>query len=53
MSHSLSHSGNGSPLDNAESFAPLLNDARLLVVDDVEQALLPEQGLEVDAVPPP
>ena len=54
MSHSLDHSGNNSPQDNADVFAPLLNEARLMVVDDEESlrittaAILEQEGYTVD-----
>lgn len=54
MSHPFDHSGNGSPLDDADVFAPLLNEARLLVVDDEESlrittaAIFEKEGYIVD-----
>jgi signal transduction histidine kinase len=51
MSHPIDHSGNGSPQD---VFAPLANDARLLVVDDEESlrittaAIFENEGYIVD-----
>ena len=54
MSHSFDHSGNNSPHDNADVFVPVLNEARLLVVDDEESlrittaAILEQEGYTVD-----
>jgi signal transduction histidine kinase len=54
MSNSLNHSGNGRPLEEASVFAPLLDEARLLVVDDEESlrittaAILEKEGYNVD-----
>ncbi len=51
MSHSIDHSGNGSPQD---VFVPLANEARLLVVDDEESlrittaAIFENEGYIVD-----
>src|SRR5215211_5189540 len=36
MSHTFDNHGNGGPLENAGVFVPVLNEARLLVVDDEE-----------------
>ena len=53
MSHSIDHQ-NGSPLDDAGVFIPILNEARLLVVDDEESlrittaAIFEKEGYIVD-----
>ena len=54
MSHPIDHSGNNRRLDSADAFVSLLNDARLLVVDDEESlrittaAILEQEGYIVD-----
>ena len=53
MSHTFNHRDD-SPLDNAGAFVPILNDARLLVVDDEESlrittaAIFEKEGYIVD-----
>src|SRR5215211_4644124 len=54
MSHPIDHSGSNARLDSANAFVSLLNDARLLVVDDEESlrittgAILEQEGYLVD-----
>ncbi|HEX7774867.1 MAG TPA: response regulator, partial [Pyrinomonadaceae bacterium] len=54
MSHSFDNHGNGGPLEDASVFVPVLNEARLLVVDDEESlrittaAIFEKEGYIVD-----
>ena len=54
MSHSFDNHGNGAPLEDASVFVPVLNEARLLVVDDEESlrittaAIFEKEGYIVD-----
>ena len=54
MSHSFENSGNGAPLEDAGAFVPVMNEARLLVVDDEESlrittaAIFEKEGYIVD-----
>ena len=54
MSHLFDNHGNGAPLEDASVFVPVLNDARLLVVDDEESlrittaAIFEKEGYIVD-----
>ena len=54
MSHSFENSGNNAPLDDASVFVPVLDEARLLVVDDEESlrittaAIFEKEGYVVD-----
>src|SRR5678816_2617574 len=54
MSHPFDNHGNGAPLEDASVFVPVLNEARLLVVDDEESlrittaAILEQEGYTVD-----
>lgn len=54
MSHLFDNHGNGAPLEDASVFVPVLNEARLLVVDDEESlrittaAIFEKEGYIVD-----
>lgn len=54
MSHSIDNHGNGAPREDAGVFVPLLNEAKLLVVDDEESlrittaAIFEREGYIVD-----
>lgn len=54
MSHSFDNHGNGAPLEDPGVFVPILNEARLLVVDDEESlrittaAIFEKEGYVVD-----
>ena len=54
MSHSYDNHGNGAPLEDSGVFVPVLNEARLLVVDDEESlrittaAIFEKEGYIVD-----
>src|ERR1041384_8222009 len=54
MSHSFDNHGNGAPLEDASVFVPVLNEAKLLVVDDEESlrittaAIFEKEGYIVD-----
>src|SRR5689334_25391534 len=54
MSHSFDNHGNGAPLEDAGVFVPILNEAKLLVVDDEESlrittaAIFEKEGYIVD-----
>jgi signal transduction histidine kinase len=54
MSHSFDNHGNGAPLKDAGVFVPILNEAKLLVVDDEESlrittaAIFEQEGYIVD-----
>src|SRR5689334_1740455 len=54
MSHSFDNHGNGAPLEDAGVFVPILNEAKLLVVDDEESlrittaAIFENEGYVVD-----